>query len=629
MYRLALIAVLPACAPTEYSSDEGFDTGEQDVTEVFPDSMGRAAGDVAPDFGALVYTGGTTFRVWAPNASAVAVAGDFNGWSATANPLLSEGNGTWKSNVDGAKAGQAYQYVITHGTDVLWKSDPRARQMTASNGKSVIVDPTYAWSPTSYATPAWNDTVIYEMHIGTFNDLQGGAPGTWKTAMSKLAHLQALGVDAVEVMPPFEFPGDYSWGYNPAYPYAPESAYGSPADMKAFIDAAHNKGIAVILDVVDNHWGPSDLSMWCFDGESYGKGGIYFYTDSRSESGWGPRPDFGRAEVRDYIVDNALMWLNEYRADGLRWDSTINIRKANGSDIGDGWWMMQDANNAVDVTQPWKLMIAEDLSNEPWITKTTGSGGAGFDSQWDAGFFHPVDDAILATWDSQRSMTAVAGAIGHIDNGTATSRVIYTESHDEVANGKQRIPQMIDGSNPGSWLARKRSTLGAAIALTSPGIPMIFQGQEFLEDGWFQDSDPLDWSKTTTYSGVLKMYTDLIHLRRNTSSTTNGLKGNNVNVFHVNDSDKMLAFHRWQNGGAHDDVVVVANFANKAWTSYDIGLPRSGTWNVRLNSDSTYYGSDFGNYGSSSVTAVSGGRDGLAFHGTIQIAPYSVLILSQ
>src|SRR5207245_335323 len=161
--------------------------------------------------------------------------------------------------------------------------------------------------------------------------------------------------------------------------------------------------------------------MWCFDGECNGdgNGGIYFYTGDRRDTGWGPRPDFGRAEVRDYIADNARMWLEEYRMDGLRWDSTKNIRTAGGRNDAEGWQLMQRVNDAKGGAQPWKLMIAEDLDGNEWLTKGTGAGGAGFDSQWDAGFFHPIEDAVVAAADSDRNMYAVRDALTRSYNGQA------------------------------------------------------------------------------------------------------------------------------------------------------------------------------------------------------------------
>ncbi len=580
--------------------------------------------------GAIPYTGGVAFRVWAPNATTVSVVGDFNSWNATTNPLASESGGMWSVDVGTASVGDEYKFVID-GT--IWKNDPWAEDVTNSVGNSVITsDAPYNW--TAFTTPGWHDMIIYEMHIGTFNDTPGGTPGTWSSATAKLNHLQSMGVNAVEILPIAEFAGDFSWGYNPAHPFAPESIYGSPTDMKDFIDECHQRGIAVLIDVVYNHLGPSDLDLWQFDGWSTGgMGGIYFFQDWRAVTPWGDtRPDYGRGEVRTYLRDNAMYWLTTYNADGLRWDSTVNIRTQNnggGGNIADGWSLMQWVNNEINAAVPWKISIAEDLQNNEWLTKTTGAGGAGFDSQWDAAFVHPIRDAIITGNDANRNMYSVRDAITHYYNGDHLQRVVYTESHDEVANGHSRVPEEIWPGNATSWFSKKRSTLGAGIVFTSPGIPMIFQGQEFLEDGYFADTDPLDWTKATTFSGIVDLYTDLIALRRNTAGKTAGLRGNNVNVHHINNTNKVIAYHRWDSGGTGDDVIVVANFSGTGFTSYNIGFPRSGSWKVRFNSDWNGYDSAFGNWNAYNTTANSGTKDGMPYNANVGIGPYTVIILSQ
>jgi 1,4-alpha-glucan branching enzyme len=591
---------------------------------------GKADSASTPRLGASPDASGTTFRVWAPNADRVFVTGSFNQWNHTSDELTHGSDGVYAGAVAAAKPGDEYMYVIQHGGQTVVRADPRASQMTNSVGHSVIYDQNaYVWKTHDYHTPTFDDAVVYEMHLGTFNDQPGGNPGTWTSAIAKLDHLKDLGVNMLEVMPPAEFAGDFSWGYNGAYPFAPESAYGTPDDAKHFIDEAHARGMGVMIDVVHNHYGPSDLGMWCFDVECYNAGGIYFYTDGRLESGWGPRPDFGRPEVRDFIVDNEQMWLDDYRADGLRWDSTVNIRSANGQDIPEGWQTLQRANDWVDHNGSWKLMVAEDLQGNEWLTKTTGAGGAGFDTQWDAAFFHPVDRNLIEPNDANRSMVEIKGAIENRYAGRALARVIYTESHDEVANGKQRIPEMIWPGHADSTFSKKRSTLGAALVMTAPGIPMLFQGQEFLENGYFTDQVPLDWTKVDRFSGILAMYKDLIAMRRNTAGATRGLRGDNVNVFHVDDTNKVIAFHRWDQGGAGDDVVVVLNFGGTAFPQYDLGLPRAGTWKVRFNSDWQGYDPSFTGTPSNDTFASSGNRDGLAYQATIGIGAYSAVVLSQ
>ncbi len=586
--------------------------------------------------GAIPYDGGTAFRVWTPFASSVSVVGSFNNWEQDKNPLTSEGNGYWYADVPNAKIGDEYKYAIANRDtgNIYQKNDPYAREVTNSNGNSVIHNPHFDWGSENFSMPSWNELIVYEMHVGTFYDEPGGAPGKLEGVIQRLGYFQDLGINAIQLMPLAEFAADFSWGYNPAHPFAIEKIYGGVREFKELVQEAHARGIAVILDVVYNHFGPSDLDMWQFDGWSEnGKGGIYFYNDWRSKTPWGDtRPDYGRGEVRQYLRDNALMWLEACHVDGLRWDSTVNIRTQNngsGGEIPEGWSLMQWINNEIDAKQPWKLTIAEDLQNNEWITKDTGAGGAGFDGQWDPSFVHPIRDAIITLNDRDRNMDAVRDAIYHRYSSDAFERVIYTESHDEVANGRSRVPEEIWHDNAGSWFSRKRSTLGAALVFTAPGVPMIFQGQEFLEDKWFDDTDPLDWTKLKTYSGIHDMYRDLIRLRRNWYNETMGLRGQHVNVHHVNNNDKLIAFHRWENGGSRDDVIVVVNMADRSHNSYNIGFPREGYWRVRFNSDWNGYSPDFGNHPGYDTTAGWGAKDGMSFNGNVGIGPYSVLILSQ
>ena len=585
--------------------------------------------------GTILYPGGAGFRVWAPFATKVGVAGTFNGWSPTATPFASEGNGYWSADVAGVSVDDEYQFVIVNGMQpLIWHKNPYASSVVNSSGNAVVHDPNFDWTGDDFTMPPWNELVIYEMHVGSFNEAPGTGPGTFDEIIPKLPYLADLGINAIEIMPVAEFAGDYSWGYNPSQPFAVESAIGGPQGLYKFVKAAHSQGIAVILDVVYNHCGPGDLDLWRFDGWSdlNHNGGIYIYDNARAHTDFGDtRFDYGRGEVRQYLRDNALFWLTKYRLDGLRFDSVINIRKCNyADDLPDGWSLLQWINNEIRGAQPWKITIAEDLQNNEWITKDTGSGGAGFGSQWEAAFMHPIRNAVITPNDGNRDMFAVRDALYHGYNGNMAQRVIYTESHDEDSNGHSRVPEEIWPGNAGSWFSRKRSTLGAALVFTAPGIPMIFQGQEFLENGYFHlDNAPLDWSKLITHAGIHLLYRDLIRLRRNWFNQTAGLRGQNLNVHHVNNTDKLVAFHRWQNGGPGDDVMVVANFANRRYDSYSLGFPRSGMWRVRFNSDWQGYSPDYGNILGYDTLSGGGTQDGMPFHANVGIGPYSVIILSQ
>ncbi|MBP6789107.1 MAG: hypothetical protein KA170_16065, partial [Candidatus Promineofilum sp.] len=197
--------------------------------------------------GPISHEKGTTFRVWAPNAQKVFVTGDFNDWNETANPLTHEGDGYWATDVARAKPGDEYKFVLINGEEKLHRIDPYARQVTSSVGNSVIHDPEFDWQGTeAFQSPPWNELIIYEVHIGTFNPTSENRVGTFKRAAQKLPYLRELGVNAVQVMPPMEFPGGRSWGYNLSLPFAVESDYGGPKAFKEFIRAAHKNGIAVI-----------------------------------------------------------------------------------------------------------------------------------------------------------------------------------------------------------------------------------------------------------------------------------------------------------------------------------------------------------------------------------------------
>ncbi len=584
--------------------------------------------------GAILHQNGVAFRVWAPYASSVSVVGTFNGFNASSNPMEQESGGNWYVDVPDAKIGHEYKFFITNGERTFSRIDPRARQVTNSVGNGVIHDPNFDWQGDAFSMPPWNELVIYELHVGTFNRKTDEATGTFDSLGIKLEYLKRLGVNALQLMPCAEFAGDISWGYNPAHIYAIETTYGGPEAFKRFVKSAHEAGFAVIMDVVYNHFGPSDLDLWQFDGWSENnKGGIYFYNDQRSSTPWGEtRPDYGRGEVRSYLRDNAMMWLDEYHVDGLRYDMTLFIRSIDGTpstEIPDGWGLTQWINRDIRETYPSKITIAEDLQNNDYLTKPEWEGGAGFTSQWDAGFVHPIRDVITQPDDNSRCMAKIYGALVHSYNRDAIQRVIYTESHDEVANGKARVPAEIDSADSTNWYAQKRSTLGAALVFTAAGIPMLFQGQEFLQGGWFQDTEEIDWQNRKTFRGILWLYADLIRLRLNKEELTQGLTGSGTQVHHVNQVNKVVAFHRFLDGGAGDDVIVIANFSINQFAEYQVGFPATGSWKLRFNSDWSGYSKDFSDCPSTDATASDQPYDGMPASAKVIIAPYSVLIFSQ
>lgn len=585
--------------------------------------------------GAIPHDGGVAFRVWAPHAERVSVIGSFNGWDGGKHPLQAGENGYWYADVAEAQVGDEYKFLLTTEKGELKRIDPYAREVTSSVGNAIVHDPGFDWQGDDFQFAPWNELVIYELHVGTFNDQDDdNKPGEFASISARLSHLKKLGVNAIQIMPVGEFAGDRSWGYNPAHIFSVEIAYGGPLAFKQFVKRSHQEGIGVILDVVYNHLGPSDLDLWQFDGWCENdRGGIYFYNDERAITPWGEtRPDYGRGEVRQYLLDNALMWLTEYHVDGIRFDCTQFIRTVNGvgtQELPEGWSLLQWINSQVAEKFPGRITIAEDLQHNSWLTRDVGAGGAGFGSQWDAMFVHPIRLAVTTSEDEQRSLAAVRDAICYRYNDDAFDRVIYSESHDEVANGKARVPQEISPNDPKGWYARKRSPLAAAMVFTAPGIPMLFQGQEFLEGEWFRDTVPLDWDRKDEFHGIVRLYRDLIRLRLNRDGFTRGLCGQFTQVYHLNEERKVIAFHRWDKGGPEDDVVVVANFFHGPQDGYVIGFPAAGAWKLRFNSDWQGYNDDFHSHPSTDVVAEPGECDGFPFHAVLSIGPYSVLIFSQ
>ena len=307
--------------------------------------------------GATPKQGGTTFRLWVPFVDSVAVKVN----DSEPVPMSKESghtqadDTTWVAEVAGAKVGDHYTYLITANGTTHEFIDPRARQLTTSEvgGASLIVDLSPA--PSRSTEPLFRQMVLYELHIGTFNVLPGQSLGTFNSAIERLDFLKKLGVNAVEIMPVHEnassnghTPVNFNWGYDPVQLFAVNSSYGTPQDLKRFVKACHDRSISVILDVVYNHLVQNNLLMSFGGATGPGfKDGIFFYGDNREDTGFGPRPDYGRPQVRAYVDDNALMWLREYGIDGLRWDSTVNIRAFNdgNASIQEGGQLLRNAND--------------------------------------------------------------------------------------------------------------------------------------------------------------------------------------------------------------------------------------------------------------------------------------------
>lgn len=578
--------------------------------------------------GAILTDDGVEFRVWAPFAQNVSVfVGDTMSTSET--HLQKEDDSHWSAVVPGAKAGQIYNYHIQDAQG-QWqeKNDPRARSLTVSDmGMSVIVDQSYDWSDVAQPVIPKEKQVIYELHLGTFNRPDAATVGTFESAIEKLDYLQNLGINMIELMPVTSMAKSHGWGYAPNHLFSVENSYGGRHGLLSFVKAAHEHGIGVILDVVYNHFFP-ETDLWKFDGWSENdRGGIYFYNDERGDTPWGGRPDYGRPEVRQFILDNVAMWLTEYRLDGLRVDSTIYMRNTTGTDndpqhdLPDAWSLFQEMNTLAHKINPNAVMIAEDYSTNEYITKSISEGGAGFDAQWATAF--PLAIRKRFGMENHDFGGTLGDELQHMYNGQAFQKVVYGDSHDTAANGWSRINEATTPGNAGSVFARQRALIANALTLTAPGIPMILQGEEFLQAGSFNDWQMLDWDKTTQFAGIVLAHQHLINLRKDLYSNTAGLAGPSISVFHEDVTNNIMAFHRWNKGGHNDDVIIIVNFSDIRFPEYKLYLPVAGTWHVRFNSSWKGYSPDFNETHISTVTTDENSEL------TVELADYNVLILAQ
>lgn len=542
-------------------------------------------------------SGGAFVKIYAPHATQVSVAAAWSAWIPMHN-LLNTGNGWWELNISSEptrdylfQVGSAYKiFIVSENGESYWRPDPWSRKQdgTPLGNSLTYFDEKFQWSDAGWSMPEWNKLVIYELHVGTFCAYLGWTgSATLDMCIQKLDYLVDLGINAIELLPVAEFDGSVDWGYTTAYPFAVEESYGGPDAFKRFVNACHQKGIAVLLDVVYNHLGPMDLPLWQFDGWSEnGLGGTYFYNDGRAETPWAhTRPNYGVEAVRRYLIDSALYWLNTMHCDGLRVDGVSFIRLWGGTETNrssatfnpEGELFLKELSAAV--SQTGKILIAEDLQGNISLTEPLEANGLGFHSQWD-GLFHWKVLNSLKRSDEGRKMSDLKDAI-LADLGGGLRRTVYVESHDEA--GRFRLAVAISGRR-NSWVGTRLAAMGTAPVMLSPGIPLLFQGQEFALQDPFSAHHPMDWLKKTTHQGTLKLHRDLIGLR----TTNQGLLGGDVNVS-ADEENKVLTIHRSSAGGS---VFAIFNFRRQELANYPADFPDFEEWKLVINTaDAQYYNS--------------------------------------
>lgn len=637
--------------------------------------------------GATLVFGGATFKVWGPLAQAVYLNGTFGGvanWGQAANSALllsKDGSGYWTGFLAGVAEGDQYKYYVVGqaGGSTGYKRDPYARELTPSTtfpiGVNCIVRSpgAYPWHDQQFVTPDYANLIIYQIHIGTYAPSAFPKYGTFLDVIGKIPYLVSLGINMLQPLPVTECEEHPNIGYGGADLFSPDSVYtvDDPAalaiylgtingllaakgcapltlnqitsgvnQLKAMVDLCHVYGIAVAFDVVYNHAGGfqgDDESIYFWDREanaSDNNNSLYFtnqgFAGGLSFALWKP-------EVRQFLIDNATFFLNEYHADGFRYDEISELLQLNQPS---GWGFCQDLTNTVRYTQNRALENAEYWSSEfsasvSSIVQPASQGGAGFDTVQHDALRVAIRAAIQSASYGQSSpvdMDAILSSLYPPGLPQAWNAVPCVENHDLVYAGKDvRIPVLADGSDAQSFYARSRSKFATGLLLAAPGIPQIFMGQEFLENRqWFDDptaqSNLLEWvaldSGNKPMSDQLRFTQDFIRLRWSQPA----LRGQSINPYYSSNNDRVIAFHRWIDGQGLD-VVVVASLNDNPFFGYQLGFPRGGHWAELFNSD--VYDNwvnplAIGNYGG--IEASGGPLHNLPFSGSITIPPRAILV---
>jgi 1,4-alpha-glucan branching enzyme len=593
---------------------------------------------------------GTSFAVWAPNARGVRVIGDFNHWDGRAHPMRSLGaSGVWELLIPGVTAGTTYKYEIC-GPDGIWraKADPMAMlaERPPATG-SVVYESGYAWDDAGWlARRATRDVLtspmsIYEVHIGSWR------PGLSYTELAEqlTAYVTDLGFTHVEFLPVAEHPFGGSWGYQVTSYYAPSSRFGSPDEFRYLIDRLHQAGIGVLVDWVPAHFPRDSWALARFDGTP-----LYEHPDPRrgEHPDWGTLIfDYGRFEVRNFLVANAVYWLQEFHVDGLRVDAVASMLYLDYS-RKDGEWapnslggrenldavaFLREVNATCYRLVPGITMIAEESTAWPGVTRPVHLGGLGFGLKWNMGWMHDTL-SYLARDPVHRGY--------HHDQITFSMIYAFSEnyvlplSHDEVVHGKGSLLRKMAGDE---WrqFAGLRSLL--AYMWAHPGKQLLFMGSEFGQgDEWSQETG-LQWHLLDydQHRGVQRLVTDLNQIYAGEPALwQRDTRPEGFSWIDANDTaGNVLSFVRLagqltgpSGGGTADGVVAcIVNFSGEPHHGYRVGLPRAGRWRELVNTDAVSYGgSGVGNLGA--VEAVDEPWHGMPASAVITIPPLGALWLA-
>jgi 1,4-alpha-glucan branching enzyme len=574
--------------------------------------------------GAHVVPGGTYFAVWAPNAHAVSVIGDWNGWRADANPLaVREQSGIWEATIPGIGHGARYKFAIVGADHVKRdKADPfAARSEHPPATASVVWQAHHEWQDDVWMRKRAQTITrtapisIYECHLGSWRRDRHEVLGYRELGHALAHHATNLGFTHIELMPLMEHPFYGSWGYQVTGYFAPTTRYGAPEDLMDMIDTLHRAGVGVIVDWVPAHFPTDAHGLGLFDGTH-----LYEHADPRR----GFHPDwtsnifnYGRHEVRSFLISSAMSWLDRYHVDGLRVDGVASMLYLDYSRKPGEWIANEDGTNhdraaiaflqqfnaAVYGTFPDTATIAEESTAWAGVTRPTDTGGLGFGYKWDLGWMHDTlshlsREPIHRKWHHHELTFRPLYA--------TTENFVLPLSHDEVVHGKKSLIAKIPG-DPWQKYASMRLLYG--YQWTLPGKKLVFQGDELAVWSEWNHDTQLDWAigSHPAHAGIARWLGDLNRAYRALPALHVGdCEPEGFSWLAVDDKESgVIAYARY--GGAGDPpVVVVCNFTPVPRDGYRIGVPRGGRWREHLNSDATIYGGGgVGNRGGMHVDALA------------------------
>ncbi|HEX3002636.1 MAG TPA: 1,4-alpha-glucan branching protein GlgB [Angustibacter sp.] len=563
--------------------------------------------------GAMGEVTGTSFAVWAPHARGIRLVGDFNHWDGQGHPMRSLGStGVWELFVPGVGAGTRYKFEIT-GSDGerRLKADPMARATEAPpSTASVVTESSYQWGDDEWmrrraqTDPHQGPMSTYEVHLGSWR----AGLGYRELAEELVDYVVETGFTHVEFMPVMEHPYGPSWGYQVTGYYAPTARFGSPDDFRYLVDRLHQAGIGVILDWVPAHFPKDAFALARFDGQA-----LYEHPDPRrgDQPDWGTHVfDFGRPQVRNFLVANALYWCEEFHADGLRVDAVASMLYLDYS-RKDGEWLpneyggrenlqavqfLQETNATVYKRVPGVVTIAEESTAWPGVTRPTHLGGLGFGLKWNMGWMHDSleyveHEPVHRQWHHHQLTFSLMYAW--------SENFVLPISHDEVVYGKGSLLRKMPGDR---WqqLANTRAFL--AMMWAHPGKQLLFMGSEFAQEAEWADAHGLDWwlLDQPAHRGVHSLVRDLnARYRELPALWSQDLSPDGFRWIDANDAaGNVFSFLRFPAVGSDDVLACVVNFSGTPHHGYRLGLPSTGRWTEVLNTDAEQYGgSGVGNLG--------------------------------